>query len=149
MRIRHLTILLVVASVLLSACTPSQPTNKILISGPFEPVNNDPASTGYMFTRMQILETLIDVDNQGQLIPGLASSWSNDEDFTVWTFNLRPDVYFHDGTLMTADAVYKSLSVAFGKPTPFSKDMIANMEVVSEYSIKFTLNQSYRPFPVK
>ncbi|CAI4152101.1 ABC transporter substrate-binding protein [Alteromonas macleodii] len=147
MRIRHLIILLVVASVLLSACTPSQPTNKILISGPFEPVNNDPASTGYMFTRMQILETLIDVDNQGQLIPGLASSWSNDEDFTVWTFNLRPDVYFHDGTLMTADAVYKSLSVAFGKPTPFSKDMIANMEVVSEYSIKFTLNQSYRPFP--
>lgn len=83
MRIRHLTILLVVASVLLSACTPSQPTNKILISGPFEPANNDPASTGYMFTRMQILETLIDVDNQGQLIPGLASSWSNDEGFTV------------------------------------------------------------------
>jgi len=98
-------------------------------------------------TIRQVPATCLHECNQGQLIPGLASSWSNDEDFTVWTFNLRPDVYFHDGTLMTADAVYKSLSVAFGKPTPFSKDMIANMEVVSEYSIKFTLNQSYRPFP--
>lgn len=147
MRMKCLTWLTVVASLFLSACTPSPPPNKIVVSGPFEPVNNDPASTGYMFTRMQVLETLVDVDNQGRLIPGLATKWKSNNDFTEWTFNLRSGVYFHDGTLMTVDATYKSLSVALGKPTPFSKDMIANMEIESESSIKFTLNQSYRPFP--
>ncbi|APD87035.1 ABC transporter substrate-binding protein [Alteromonas sp. Mex14] len=146
MRIKFLTFLTLVSILLLCACTSPQPANKIVISGPFEPINNDPASTGYMFTRMQVLETLVDVNNLGQLVPGLAKSWKSNEAFTEWTFELRPNVRFHDGTLMTAEAVYKSLSVALGKPTPFSKGMIANMEIESESSIKFTLNQRYRPF---
>ncbi|MBT3134094.1 ABC transporter substrate-binding protein [Alteromonas sp. ALT199] len=147
MQIQLITMLALVTCLMLSACTPPQPANKITISGPFEPVNNDPASTGYMFTRMQVLETLVEVNNLGQLVPGLASSWKSNSDFTQWEFTLRADVHFHDGALMTANAVYKSLAVAFGKPTPFPKNIISDMEVTSDNTIAFTLNQSYRPFP--
>ena len=139
--------LLLSACLCISACAPGPDQNKIVISGPFEPINQDPASSGYIFSRMQVIETLVDVDNDGGLIPGLATQWTSNDDHRVWTFTLRPDVYFHDGQLMTADAVYKSLAVALGKPTPFSKEILANMEIVADNKIRFTLKRSYRPFP--
>lgn len=37
--------------------------------------------------------------------PLLATSWSSSPDALTWTFQLRPDVYFHTGRLMTAQAV--------------------------------------------
>ena len=37
--------------------------------------------------------------------PLLATSWSTSPDALTWTFQLRPDVYFHTGRLMTAQAV--------------------------------------------
>ena len=33
--------------------------------------------------------------------PGLAESWESDDGGTTWTFNLREDVKFHDGTEFT------------------------------------------------
>lgn len=37
--------------------------------------------------------------------PGLARSWHTSDDGKVWTFELRPDVVFHDGTPLDATAV--------------------------------------------
>jgi peptide/nickel transport system substrate-binding protein len=37
--------------------------------------------------------------------PGLARSWETSPDGVVWTFHLRPDVVFHDGTRLDAAAV--------------------------------------------
>jgi peptide/nickel transport system substrate-binding protein len=39
----------------------------------------------------------------------LATSWTSNAARTVWTFNLRHGVHFHDGTLFTADAVKFSI----------------------------------------
>ena len=147
LRLQLCRLFLLVFSCLLAACAPPQDPNKITISGPFEPINLDPASTGYIFSRMQVIETLVDVDDKGNLIPGLATAWTSNDDYSKWTFTLRPEVHFHDGQLMTAEAVYKSLAVALGKPTPFSKAMLLNMETMGEDQIIFTLNQSYKPFP--
>src|SRR3981189_1061858 len=45
-------------------------------------------------------------DEVAKLVPGLAESWSVDEaSNTVWTFKLRPNVKFHDGSTFNADAV--------------------------------------------
>src|SRR5260370_12136390 len=45
-------------------------------------------------------------DEVAKLVPGLATSWSVDEaSNTVWTFKLRPNVKFHDGSTFNADAV--------------------------------------------
>jgi peptide/nickel transport system substrate-binding protein len=41
--------------------------------------------------------------------PSLATSWESNETGDVWTFHLRDDVYFHDGTQLTsADVAYSA-----------------------------------------
>jgi peptide/nickel transport system substrate-binding protein len=48
--------------------------------------------------------TLIAADpDTGEPVPYLATSWSVSEDGLVWTFHLRDDVRFHDGTPLTAE----------------------------------------------
>jgi len=41
--------------------------------------------------------------------PLLATSWSTSPDGLTWTFQIRPNVYFHTGRLMTAQAVKASI----------------------------------------
>jgi peptide/nickel transport system substrate-binding protein len=54
----------------------------------------------------QIFETLVFLEpGTTNPVPGLAESWEPNEDGTVWTFSIRPDVTFHDGEPLTAEAV--------------------------------------------
>nr|WP_315472639.1 ABC transporter substrate-binding protein [uncultured Undibacterium sp.] len=55
-----------------------------------------------------LFETLIARDAGTGVLPGLAMTWKLNDD-NIWTFKLRPDVRFHDGTPFTADDVLFSL----------------------------------------
>lgn len=57
------------------------------------------------FVWSQIYETLVRLDEDLNLVPGLAESWEPQENGKVWIFHLRKGVKFHDGTPFTADAV--------------------------------------------
>lgn len=48
------------------------------------------------------VDTLIDYDSQGTMVPGLAESWSYDETTKTWTFKLRADQKWvdHTGTVV-------------------------------------------------
>ncbi|MGE0399020.1 MAG: ABC transporter substrate-binding protein [Kofleriaceae bacterium] len=50
---------------------------------------------------------------------GLATQWRVSEDGTVWTFELRPNVRFHDGTPLDANAVVFSFERLLTKTHPF------------------------------
>ncbi|MEE2995374.1 MAG: ABC transporter substrate-binding protein, partial [Gemmatimonadota bacterium] len=50
----------------------------------------------YIFERLALL------DEEDQLIPGAADSWTSTEDGRVWTFHLRPDARWSDGRPVTA-----------------------------------------------
>lgn len=52
----------------------------------------------------QFYESLVGVGDDLSVQPGLATEWSFDGDRT-WRFKLRDDVFFHDGSKMTADDV--------------------------------------------
>ena len=52
-----------------------------------------------------IFDTLVSLDIDGKAKPKLSLSWSSSDDFRVWTFKLRPDVKFHNGTPFNAQAV--------------------------------------------
>lgn len=54
----------------------------------------------------QMFDSLVefDLDNY-ELVPGLAASWDVSDDGTVYTFNLRDGVNWHDGVPFTADDV--------------------------------------------
>lgn len=43
-----------------------------------------------------LIDNLVDYDKYGNIVPGLAESWSSNEDMTVWTFNIRKGVMWVD-----------------------------------------------------
>ena len=87
----------------------AQAADRLVVARSSDAVNLDPA-------RANDIESL-EVAEQvyGRLVrfapgrlepePDLATSWSVSADGTVWTFELRPGVTFHDGTPFDADAV--------------------------------------------
>jgi hypothetical protein len=50
----------------------------------------------------QFLETLVRIDCQGQVRPGLARSWTADSDGGAWTFTLREGAHFPGGAPIDA-----------------------------------------------
>lgn len=73
----------------------------------------DPGATGLALTlliSMAIFDPLVwwlptSGDGSGKYVPGLAKSYTVSDDASVYTFKLRDDVTFHDGTKFDANAV--------------------------------------------
>lgn len=87
-----------------------------------------------------VYETLTRYNDQtGEVEPYLATSWTHNDEGTVWDFTLREDVNFHDGTKMNANAVKKSIdrTIRLGKGASFIWANIENIEVVSDYVVRF------------
>lgn len=79
--------------------------------------------------------------------PDLAESWETNEDATVWTFKLREGVKFHHGKELKAEDVIHTFEL-IADPDTASRaashtDLIESMEAVDDYTVKFTLKQSY------
>lgn len=75
-----------------------------------EPDQLDPHRTSSYFS-FQVLEnvfdTLVEPDENLEMQPALAESWTVSDDQLTWTFELRDGVTFHDGSAFTAeDVVY-------------------------------------------
>jgi len=121
------------------------PKNTVKIHGLFEIPSLEPTRSGYAFNRMQILETLVDVDHSGRLIPGLASEWSLSEDAKVWEFTLRDNVSFHDGTILDAKIVVDNLNLIRTKTSALKKVDIISIETFKPNGIRITLTKPYRP----
>jgi peptide/nickel transport system substrate-binding protein len=64
---------------------------------------------------MHVYEPLVRQDAQLRPVPGLARGWRALDPVT-WVFTLRPHVFFHDGSAMTAEDVKFSIDRARGMP---------------------------------
>ena len=95
-------------------------TRNIKVAAPWEISGPDPAVNGYIFLRMGVMETLVDVADSGALKPGLATEWKANTDGHIWRFRIR-EASFHDGSPVTPAAVAAVLSRAIYKPGPFGK----------------------------
>ncbi|MFF8034181.1 MULTISPECIES: ABC transporter substrate-binding protein [unclassified Streptomyces] len=80
-----------------------------VFAGAGDPGSLDPAlaSDGETFrVTRQAFEALLEHESGGtKLVGGLAETWSSNDKGTVWTFNLRKGVKFHDGEAFNAAAV--------------------------------------------
>lgn len=65
----------------------------------------------FKLSRWQTAETLVTLDALGEAKPALATRWQQLDD-RRWRFELRDNVHFHDGSLLTSEAVVRSLTVA-------------------------------------
>src|SRR5215212_8899716 len=57
------------------------------------------------FILYNVFDTVLNVDGQGRLVPGLANKWEVSDDSRNVTLHLRKDVRFHDGTPFNAEAL--------------------------------------------
>ena len=78
-------------------------STKTLTIRPFEPVERDVLSIYHV-----VYESLVTIDDNYLPQPCLAESWTESSSGRVWTFHLRQDVHFSDGTPLTAADVVAS-----------------------------------------
>ncbi len=140
------TFLATAALALLAGPAPAQSDDRLDVVAQFEIQAPEPSTSGYIFTRMGIAETLVNADAEGHLIPGLATDWAVSEDGLTWTFTLRDGVRFHDGTAMTADTVVNALEIARGKPGPLADLPITGI-APGEGAITVTLSEPLAALP--
>ncbi|MGQ4880564.1 ABC transporter substrate-binding protein [Billgrantia sp. LNSP4103-1] len=116
------------------------------VVAPWEITGADPSTSGYVYARMRVAETLVDTDTDGQPAPGLATSWQASEDGLTWRFILRDDVTFHDGSPLTAEAAVASLEHALGKPGILDSAPITTVEAEGN-EVVFRLESPFAPLP--
>lgn len=86
----------------------------------------------------QLYDSLVMVDNQGNILPALAQSWAVNDDGTAYTFKLRRDVYFHNGELFNAEAVRFSWNRG-RNPNYFNSaewNEAVAVEVIDDYTVR-------------
>ncbi len=72
---------------------------------------------GWFTVRFGIGETLTRFDDDFSVSGWLASDYTASDDYTVWTFTLRDDVAFSDGTKLTAGLAASSIENVFENGT--------------------------------
>ena len=112
-----------------------------------EPSSMDPqyhALTPNTQISQTIFDTLVATDSQLKPVPALAESWTVDG--KVWTFKLRPNVKFSDGTPFTAEDVvftYDRVPKVPNSPSPFTLYLadVAKTEAVDPTTVRITTKQ--------
>ncbi|PIE55203.1 MAG: peptide ABC transporter substrate-binding protein [Dethiosulfovibrio peptidovorans] len=118
------------------------------------------------------LETLVKTSSEGEILPSLAKNWDVNDDSTVWTFHLRPEVRFqktvlgeptlNGGRKMTAEDVKYSFErlVKMKSARVFFADKIkgynalndgeasewSGIKVIDDHTVQFTLEEPFAPF---
>jgi peptide/nickel transport system substrate-binding protein/oligopeptide transport system substrate-binding protein len=75
---------------------------------------NDPTS---LHVTELLYSGLVQFNDNLEVSPSLAQSWEQDSSGLVWTFHLKPDLTFRDGSRLTADDVVFSLDRALQPAT--------------------------------
>ncbi|GGH85600.1 peptide/nickel transport system substrate-binding protein [Pullulanibacillus pueri] len=112
-----------------------------------------------IYVTNQIYDTLVRYKQENtEVQPALATDWKTSDDGKVWTFHLKKDVKFHDGTDFNADAVvynFKRWTTSadfvyygymFGASKDNMKGIIQNVEATDDDTVKFTLSEPNAPF---
>jgi peptide/nickel transport system substrate-binding protein len=95
--------------------------------------------------------TLVAADPDGNFAPYLAESWETSEDSMQWTFKLRQDVTFHDGTPFNAEAVKYNFDRILNPDTQSGQSLtmigpVVKTEVVDEFTFRLTHEKPFAPF---
>jgi len=98
-----------------------------------------------------LFDNLVYLDETGNITPWLAKSWTISPDGTIYTFYLRDDVTFSDGSKFNAAAVLLNLQHMRDPKTksPLAGTYIepyASGRIVDEYTFEATLHEPYSPF---
>lgn len=114
----------------------------------------DPMAGHTQLQSLGLFETLVTIDYDARLAPGLAEDWSISDDDLTWSFQLREDVTFHDGTEFDAETMAFSLRRTFHESeaaktagTALSTLPVESVDVPEEYRVTVTMTEPFAPLP--
>jgi peptide/nickel transport system substrate-binding protein len=157
------TLLSAFAATFMMLASPSMaqtPPNVLVVGQIAEPKALDPqAVTAVNDFRilMNIYDGLVRYrDGTLEVEPSLAKSWTISDDGLTYTFDLREDIAFHDGSPFNADAVKFTFERMLNEdhpyhdtgpfPLAFYFSAIDTVSVVDDSTVEFKLNEPYAPF---
>lgn len=101
-----------------------------------------------------IYDTLVTTNTKNQYVPYLAQSITPNATFDSWAIQLRPNVKFHDGEVLDANAVKLNLDTYRGQnpkiPSPlstFTWKNVASVDVTGPLSLTITTKTPWPAFP--
>jgi peptide/nickel transport system substrate-binding protein len=116
-----------------------------------DPDTLDPA-TNWSFVGRHVLQSLcdkiVDINDKGEIIPMLATSWKWGDDSKTLTLKLRDDAVFHDGTKVDAAAIKYNLERALNAKVSRRKpeiSSISTVDVVDPTTVQINLKQPSVP----
>jgi peptide/nickel transport system substrate-binding protein len=97
-----------------------------------------------------LFNSLVKFNAKVQIVPDLASRWAISGDGKTYTFYLRPNVTFHDGSTMTSSDVAASLARLRDPKTasPWASffTTVSSVSTPNPTTIVMTLSKPYAPF---
>ena len=146
-------LLLIFILITLTSCTQSQSTNEnsIILYVGTEIFDNtlDPVKGGMSYGYPFINSALLKVSPSSEYVGDIATNWTVSDDALVYTFNLREDIKFGDGSIMTADdVVFTYITVQENQAQNENIDLtlLKSVESVGDNQVVFTLSKPYSPF---
>jgi peptide/nickel transport system substrate-binding protein len=145
---------LLAVALALAACGPSAPAGTLVYGLTLAPTGMDPhlnASSELGIPLASVYDTLVFLDAEsGAFVPGLAERWSVSPDGREYTFTLRRDVRFHDGTRFDAQAVRANVDYTLNpdhhsQKAAFMLGPLNRVEVVDDFTVTFVLDEPYAP----
>ena len=96
----------------------------------------------------QVFDSLLSADENGNVHPALAKAWQVSEDGLSYTFQLRDDVTFHDGTPFDAEAVKFTFDTIVDPElgSQGAVDIIgpySSTEVLGEHEVRVSFSRPY------
>ena len=102
-----------------------------------------------------MMPPLMDVNADYSLAPGIAESYTVNEDSTVYTFKIPDGILFHDGTPCDAEAIKWNYDRQVGENAqpdmPYAKTIfgkVVSIEAPDKNTVVFTLNESDGTLPI-
>lgn len=133
---------------LLVSCSPKKHPGGALRIGIFhEPTEINPLSTDSSISANLLdllFSTLIRITPQGEIRPEIAGHWEISPDRLTWTFFLRKDVFFHDGTLLDAEDVawtYKTLLKSNHGGLAYTLKYLKEIETIDRFTLRLRLSR--------
>ncbi len=113
----------------------------------FNPILYTDTPSGFVISR--VYSGLVQPNENLEMIPDIADSWTFSEDGLVWTFRLRKDVRFHDGTPLTsADVKFTYDAIMHPDYTGIRQSdfkSVDRIEAPDPYTVVFYLKEPYAP----
>lgn len=149
---KKILVLTLALVLVLSACGPTQDKVEpeqtesavLRIAKSVDPDGLDPqrsvAESTFDITSV-IYDTLLEVDEEGNLGPGIAESYELSEDGLSLKFVIKKDLRFHNDRVLNAQAVKESFERLLEEESPRAKDYanIKDIKVLGDHEIEFHL----------